>query len=49
MNGRTGEKNGALSKEILSDARYPEVDVLHSWAVVLPKFSGETFYKTEDT
>ena len=28
----------SLSKVVLSDARQPAVDRLHSWAILLPKF-----------
>ena len=30
------------AKAFLSYARQPEVELLHSWAVVLPKFSGKS-------
>ena len=30
------------AKRFLSDARQPEVDFLHFWAVFLPKFAGES-------
>ena len=30
------------TKAFLSDAGKPEVDFLHSWAMILPKFSGKS-------
>ena len=33
---------GVYAKTFLSDAGQPEVEVLHSKAVVLPKFSGKS-------
>jgi len=31
------------------DARQPDVEVLHPWAVILPKFSEKRLYWTKDT
>ena len=42
------EKKWWVKQEILSNARYAQVDVLQLWAVFLPKCSGEAFYNTED-
>ena len=33
---------GIYAKTFLSDARQPEVEVLHSKAVILPKFLGKS-------
>lgn len=38
-----------LEKVRAGKVREPEVGFLHSWAVVLPKFSANRFYKSEDT
>ena len=35
---------GVYAKTFLSDARQPEVEVLHSKAVVLPKFRANRLY-----
>ena len=31
------------------DARQPDVEVLHPWAVIIPKFSEKRLYWTKDT
>ena len=36
------ELTDALSKDFFNDARKPEVDFLHTWVVILTKFSGKS-------